>query len=240
MVIDTIYNEDCTVNMDSRIDDGSVDLVVTDCPYRISTGGGMNFRGEGCMFSSKHKSTKDGKFFDNNDLDFSEWLPIVYRKLKERAHCYIMVNSRNLKELWQKAEDAGFQYHNLLVWDKGSCTPNRWYMQAFECILFLRKGDAFPIENKGDSTIIHVPGVNGPRFHPTEKPVRLMRRLIENSSKPGALVLDPFMGGGSTAVACIQSKRHFVGFELDPEFYSVAVKRVDEEIADSRRALFDD
>ena len=63
-------------------------------------------------------------------------------------------------------------------------------------------------------------------MHPTEKPVDLMKILIENSTHEGDVVLDPFMGSGTTAIACIKERRHFIGFELNSEYYEKAVKRI--------------
>ena len=237
--LDKIYNEDCLEGM-KRIADGAVDLVVTDCPYKICSGGCTKSVPEyaECGGILTHRRTekrtdwvddvRTGKMFQDNEIAFDEWLPIVYAKLKEQAHCYIMVNSRNLKELQQKAEAAGFQFHNLLIWDKGNATPNRWYMQAFECILFLRKGKAFNINNLGTSTILRVPNIRGNKLHPTEKPVNLMKILIENSSHVGDVVLDPFIGSGTTAVAALMEKRHFIGFETNKEYFDIAQGRIDQ------------
>ena len=237
--LDKIYNEDCLEGM-KRIPDGTVDLVVTDCPYKICSGGCTKSvpeyaeRGGILTHRRTEKRTdwvddvRTGKMFQDNEIAFDEWLPIVYAKLKEQAHCYIMVNSRNLKELQQKAEAAGFQFHNLLIWDKGNATPNRWYMQAFECILFLRKGKAFNINNLGTSTILRVPNIKGNKRHPTEKPVNLMKILIENSSHVGGVILDPFLGSGTTAVAALMEHRHFIGFETDKEYFNIAQGRIDD------------
>lgn len=212
--LNRIYNMDCLEGM-KMIPDESVDLVVTDCPYKIVSGGcTKSILYPECGSVLTHRQTekrsdwvndvRTGKMFKYNDIDFSNWLPIVYQKLKPQSHCYIMVNSRNLKELQQKAEDVGFKYHNLLIWDKGNVTPNRWYMQGFECILFLHKGKAFNINNVGTSNILRVPNIVGNKLHPTEKPVNLMSILIGNSTKKGDTVLDPFMGCGSTAISCIR------------------------------------
>lgn len=240
MDLDKIYNEDCMKAM-KDIPDESVDLVVTDCPYKICSGGctkSVPAYSE-CGGILTHRKTekrtdwvddvRTGKMFSDNDIAFDEWLPMVYAKLKKNAHCYIMVNSRNLKELQQKAEDVGFQFHNLLIWDKGNATPNRWYMQAFECILFLRKGKAFNINNLGTSNILRIPNIIGNKPHPTAKPVELMQILIENSTQQGELVLDPFIGSGATALACMRSKRHYIGCEIDPKYYKVALDRIDRE-----------
>lgn len=68
------------------------------------------------------------------------------------------------------------------------------------------------------------------RFHPTQKPIKLIERLILASSNEGDIVLDPFMGGGSTAVACIKQNRHFIGFELDTNYYNACLNRINVSI----------
>ena len=214
---------DCLDLMQS-IPDCSIDLVVSDVPYHIISGGCTN---NAVYFKSipTNVYAKQGKIFKHNDIEFSEWLPSVYRVLKDNSHCYFMVNGRNLKDLQTEAEKVGFKYQNLLVWDKGNCTPTRYYMNACEFILFLRKGNAKNINNLGSKTIISIPNVRN-KSHPTEKPVDLMKILIENSSNENDIVLDPFMGSGSTGVASIHTNRSFIGFELDENYFNIAYHRI--------------
>lgn len=203
-----LHNEDC-MKVFPLIPDGSVDLVVTDCPYRIVAGGCTNLENRlGGFLNRDEGNVRNGKLFDNNEIEFSEWLPEVYRVLKDGTHCYIMVNARNLKDLWEEAEKAGFVFQNLLVWDKLNVTPNKFYMQAYELILMLRKGRARYINDMGQKNILRIPNTIGIKYHPTEKPVELMQVLVENSSSEGDVVLDPFMGvGGRT---CLQEDRQIV------------------------------
>ena len=208
------------------IPDESVDLVVTDCPYHIVSGGCTN-KGSGNGIFQKENAS-DGKLFLHNDISFSEWLPEVYRVLKSDRHCYIMINGRNLKDLQQEAENAGFAFQNLLVWDKGNVTPNRYYMNACEFVLMLKKGKSRTINNRGTANILRYKNPVGKKNHPTEKPVDLMKVLIENSTNEGDVVLDPFMGSGSTGVACVNTGRKFIGMELDQGYFEIAQKRIDE------------
>lgn len=214
-----IYNEDCIVGM-RRIESESIDCLVTDPPYRIIGGGNST----GKLKNASELLLK-GKIFKYNDIKFSEWLPEVYRVLKPNTHAYIMINPRNLKELWEEAEKAGFQYQQLLVWDKGVHSPNKFYLNAYELILMLRKGKQRWINNMGCKNIITLPIVKNKK-HPTQKPVPLMRFFVENSTNEGELVLDPFMGCGSTAIACQESNRSFIGFEIDAEYYEVAMNSI--------------
>lgn len=225
MNYDYIEQGDCLELM-KKIPDEGVDLVVTDCPYHIVSGGCTN-KGKECGIFCK-ESASNGKLFDHNDIAFAEWLPEVFRVLKFDSHCYIMINGRNLKDLWQAAERAGFAFQNLLVWEKGNVTPNRYYMNACEYILMLRKGKAKTIKNAGTSNLLKVKNPVGNKYHPTEKPIELMERLIKNSSNEGDIILDPFMGSGSSCVAAINTNRHYIGFELDEQYFNIAAKRIAE------------
>lgn len=232
------------------IPDKSIDLVVTDCPYKIVQGGCSNNtvtfkamsgvldkRRRGCGKCSVKWETegqlnnienvKAGKIFDHNDIEFKEWLPDVYRVLKDDSHCYIMINARNLKDLQTEAEKVGFKYQQILIWNKGNATPNRCYMQGYEMILMLRKGKAVPIKNLGEKNIISVPNIkSGKKTHPTEKPVELIKIFIENSSNENDTILDPFMGTGSCGVACKELNRGFIGIEIDKKYYDIAYERL--------------
>ena len=246
-----LHNGDCLEVMRS-IANNSIDLVATDCPYKIVSGGCRKIPKDGeretsGILTHRHKDNKrtdwvdavrTGKMFANNDIEFKDWLPDVYRILKDKSHCYIMVNSRNLAELQKQSEKVGFKFQNLLMWDKGNVTPNRWYMQGFECILMLRKGGAKNINNLGSSNILKVPNIIGNKTHPTEKPIDLMRILIENSTQPNEIVLDPFMGSGSTMIACLNTNRKGIGIELDKHYFDIASKRITDHQATLESGFF--
>ena len=75
---------------------------------------------------------------------------------------------------------------------------------------------------------MRIPNILGNKKHPTEKPVELLKVLIENSSNEGDIVMDCFMGSGSTGIACINTNRKFVGIEIDKKYYDIAVERIQE------------
>lgn len=112
-------------------------------------------------------------------------------------------------------------------------------MKNCEYVLFLRKGKAKWINNIGSSKTTHeyfiedspvatqINNVIGNKLHPTEKPVDLLKLYILNSSNDGDVVLDPFIGSGSVPVACIDTKRNYIGFEIDKNYYDIAKKRIE-------------
>jgi site-specific DNA-methyltransferase (adenine-specific) len=103
-------------------------------------------------------------------------------------------------------------------------------MGACEFILMLKKGKSRTINNPSCSNILRVKNKIGKKYHPTEKPVELMQILVENSSRQGDVILDPFMGSGSTGVACINTDRNFIGIELDEQYFEIARDRMGENL----------
>ena len=227
-----LYNDDC-LNVLKNIETESIDLVVTDCPYHIVSGGCTNIPRKdevGGMFNRRNAFIREdvtsGKLFENNDIEFEEWLPEVYRVLKQGTHCYIMINARNLKDLQTEAEKVGFEFQNILIWYKQNATPNRYYLNAYEMILMLKKGSARNINNMGCKNVLEIQNILDGKTQPTEKPVRLNEILIANSSDKGEIVLDPFMGTGSCGVAAKKLGREFIGIEIDKKYFDVAKNRI--------------
>jgi site-specific DNA-methyltransferase (adenine-specific) len=105
-------------------------------------------------------------------------------------------------------------------------------MKNVEFVAYLWKGNARTINNPSSKQLIRAPQVDETK-HPTEKPVGLCRHYIENSSAPGDLVLDPFMGSGTTVVAALRAGRRAVGVEQDPQWFDVACRRVERATATS-------
>jgi len=226
--LNKIYNEDYLIGI-KNIKDNFIDLVITDPPYKL-VAGGKTAGSTGGIFTPSEAS-KSGKCFKENNIKFSDWSLDTYRVLKNGGHCYVMVNDRNMQELLNAFTKVGFKVLNILFWDKGNVTPNKWYMKAGEFIVMFRKGKAININNMGDSTLLEFKNIIGHKLHPTEKPVDLITKLILNSSKENDIILDPFMGSGTTAVACINAKRQYIGFELDTTYYELANKRIQDIVS---------
>ena len=204
-----LYNDDC-LNVLMDIEDNSIDLVVTDPPYEVITGGrngGVKGKPSGILTENKQLM----KSIPKADL----WLSECFMVMKDSTHIYIMTNTLNLTNYLNIINDVGFKLHNLLVWNKNNTTPNRWYMKNCEYIIFARKGFAKAINNPSSQTVHSFDNIIGNKNHPTQKPVDLMKILVENSSNIGETVLDQFMGVGSTGVACKELNRNFIGIELD-------------------------
>ena len=222
-----LYKGDCLELM-RGVGTESIDLIVTDPPYKVATGGVPNETNNVIL----NKNRPKGILTEHSQLikiipKFSDWIPECYRVLKNGTHAYFMINSSNLIELANEIEKAGFKIHNILTWKKNNCTPSQFYMKNCEFVIFCRKGKAKYINNIGDSKTVHeFNNILGNKVHPTEKPIELMKFYIENSSSKNDVVLDPFMGGGSTGIASLNSNRNFIGFEIDENYFEIATNRI--------------
>lgn len=208
-----------------------VSMIATDLPYKLESGG--NTTGEmGGKFDKKNYDNS-GNIIDC-DVEFSEIMPLMAACL-DHGHAYFMVNNRYVAQCENTALAAGFRFHNWLVWDKSTGTPNRWYMKNCEFTLFVFRGAARYINDCGSRQLIRCPNVMG-GVHDTQKPVELFEHYIGNSTQRGDLVLDPFMGSGTTGVAAVNLGRKFIGIEKDERHFANAVDRIRSET--SQRSLF--
>jgi len=200
---------------------GGLDLMVTDPPYRLTSGGGSPSWATNGSFAG----------YDNKgspvacDLDWSDWLPVAFACLRADADAYVMANDRQMFPAFEAATDAGFRFHRIVTWDKGSATPNRWYMPNVEFGLYLFKGKAKTIRSPGSFAGVRIPHRDQTQ-HRTEKPTALFDYWIRNSSDIGQTVIDPFMGTGTAGVAAARLGRPFIGIEIEDRWFDVACERI--------------
>lgn len=199
------------------------DLVLTDPPYRLTSGGKDTGEMGGCL--SPEQYSNSGSIVEC-DIDWPDFMPLLYDSMRGDSHCYTMCNNRNVHGMLNAAENAKFGFHNLLVWDKGTATPNRWYMKNLEFVGFFYKGKAKYINDMGSKQLIYV-AQEDYGDHPTTKPTALMENYIRQSTQEGQTVLDPFCGVGSTLLAAAKSGRKAIGIELDEEWFNLAIKRIE-------------
>lgn len=208
-------------NMESEC----IDLLVTDPPYKTIGGGCKD--GKNSIRPKGMLSRNSGTLFQYQNVRISDWMPEVYRILKQESHAYIFTNVLNLTEMLNESQKVGFKLHNLLVWEKQNCVCSQYYMKNCEYVLFLRKGKAKWINDIGGSKTVHqFDNIIGNKTHPCEKPIDLLKFYIVNSSNEGDIVFDPFCGTGSTLVAAKELDRKYLGYEIDKEYFDIAVDRL--------------
>ena len=223
-----LINGNCLDTL-KNIPNESIDLIVTDPPYPTTSRG--NAGNSGGMLQKD--INKKGKVFTYNNINCKEYAPEFYRLLKDGSHCYVMTNHINLIDMLNTFTDVGFHFIKSLIWNKGNKIMGQYYMSQYEYILFCRNGKGKKINNCGTSDILSIPNKktkdkDGKNIHDTEKPIELMEVLVNNSSQENELVLDPFMGVGSTGLACIKNNRNFIGIEIDENYFNIAKERIEE------------
>lgn len=224
-MIDKIFNEDCLEGLE-RLGDNSVDLIITDPPYCVgTTSNGIK-----------------GSFLDNNLIApfFKQLFRECQRVLKQGGALYIHTDWRTYPFLYPLVNQYLIQ-RNLIVWDYGWIKAGNWYRFRHEFIIFATNGKSKRTFYGGEIDIWNIRCINytnlKTKHHQAEKPVELIEKMIKNSSKEGDVVLDCFMGSGTTAVACIRNNRHFVGFELDEKYFDIANERIAKAYEERKQRL---
>jgi site-specific DNA-methyltransferase (adenine-specific) len=216
-----LYNENC-LDVLSRLDEESVDMVLCDPPYLTTPrGNSENYGG----FLDTHLTRIGKGGFEENSLDIEDYLPLLYRCMKQKSHGYIMTNDVNLINFHLAIANQGFHIFKTLIWAKNNVIANQWYMNSHEYLIFFRKGGAKCINNAGTRSVLNFRNPQN-KVHPSEKPIDLLKVLIENSSNEHDVVLDFTMGSGTTGMACKELNRKFIGIELDRKFFELAEKRI--------------
>ena len=221
-----LFNDDC-MNVLSRLEDKSIDLVIIDPPYSIATGGSGGSFGTGKR--SYHKSIQElGYGIKNCAL---EELCRVMKKI----NIYIWCNKEQLKQYMDFFIEKGCK-PELLTWHKTNPVPtcNNKYLSDTEYLLFFREKGVKLFGSYATKKKYYISPTNKKdkdRYgHPTIKPVSILKNLVLNSSNEGDIVLDCFMGSGSTGVACLETNRRFIGVEIEKEYFSIANERINETL----------
>ena len=226
----TLYLGDCLEILPTL---GKVDAVVTDPPYLVSKGGFDAITGWRGGWMQEYKNQGN---IVSCDIAFSDWFGPLFSTMRDNSQAYFMTNGRNIKSMQMAAEEAGFRLHTILVWDKRTALPNKYYQNVTEFALFMFKGNASTINDPASKNLVSIFQRDDSK-HPTEKPVSLMEMWIKNSSRCNETILDPFMGSGTTGVACVKLSRKFIGIEIEPKYFDIACKRIEKAMSEPRLAL---
>ncbi|MWQ05098.1 site-specific DNA-methyltransferase [Glaesserella parasuis] len=193
--------------------DAAVDMILTDPPYSVG------------MTSNSIKSS----FNELSMLKpfFSQLFKEFKRVLKSDGVAYIFTDWRTISFI-QPILDAELGVKNVLVWDKAGRMSSS-YGFYYELILFAGNNKRKIHKKnilKAPSFASNARKTNGEKLHNAQKPIELLQELIINSSDEGDVVLDCFMGSGSTGVACLNTNRKFIGFEIDDKYFHIAKDRI--------------
>jgi site-specific DNA-methyltransferase (adenine-specific) len=200
----------------------SVDLVITDPAYESLE----KHRAIGTTTRLKHSKASSNDWFNIfPNARFGELFAEIYRVLKADTHFYLLCDAETMFVAKPEAEKVGFKFWKPLVWDKCTIGMGYHYRARYELILFFEKGKR-RLNDLGIADIIEVPRIRG--GYPAEKPVEVAEVLIRQSSEPGEIIADPFMGSGSVGLAATRLGRRFLGNDLNPEAVQIAARRLHE------------
>lgn len=203
----------------------SVDLVITDPPYESLE----KHRAIGTTTRLKHSKASSNDWFKIFPNDrFEELFVEVHRVLRRDSHFYLYCDQETMFVAKPIAEAIGFKFWKFLVWDKKRIGMGYHYRARYECILFFEKGKR-KLNDLGVADIIEAPRVH--KGYPAEKPPEVSEVLITQSTEPGQLVIDPFMGSGSVGVAAARQGRDFAGNDICVEAVDIATNRLRDERA---------
>ncbi len=247
MKIDTIICGDCLEKL-KEIPDNSIDMIFADPPYFMQTSGDLN-RSDGTRFSGV---SEDWDKFENlkNYDDFScKWLSECRRILKPKGSIWVIGGFQNIYRLGYLMQEMGFWILNDVVWTKPNAPPNftgTRLQNRHETLLWCspKRGASYTFNyqtlksingGKQDSSVWDIGICIGPerlkdkdghKLHATQKPEKLLYKVILASTKPGDIVLDPFMGTGTTGAMAKLLGRHFIGIEREKKYIEAAQKRI--------------
>ena len=223
-----LFNGDCLEIMDRLIEQGvKVDAVITDPPYNIA---------------------KDNNFhtMGRSGIDFGEWdkgfdlfsyINKVYKILDKNGSFVVFNDWKNLGDISRYAESLGFITKDMIRLEKTNPMPrnrDRRYITDFECAIWFTMPKAKWVFNRQSDTYERPKYVGSIEkgLHPTQKNLGLMEWLLKIHSNENDLILDPFMGSGTTAIASINTNRKFIGIELDENYFKIASERIHKTIQD--------
>jgi DNA modification methylase len=227
-----VYFEDCVEGMRERLDDDSVDCVITDPPY------GIDYKEGGNLGS---KDTFDFNDIQNDGVEdalelFDTVAGELNRVLKNDGHLFAFASWKTEGAFIEILERNGFDVRSRGIWVKDGVNnlsqmgnkDNARFSPKHESLLFAVQANHDPrnfADYRSDVFEYGKPKGGAKNPHPTQKPVDFITELIDLSTEVGHNVIDPFMGSGTTAVAAIQNDRDYVGFELDEDNYRSVIER---------------
>jgi DNA modification methylase len=217
----TLYCADCQEVL-PQLEAGSVDAVVTDPPYGLNDDNGKVSRRNGEMI----EFTAGGW----DDVLLVDWIEFAVNACASGGWLAVFTDNLSVKTIWDKFISSGANPKQTYYWIKNNPPPQPRdnFCSGIETAVLATKG-AVKKWNGGGATVNYYrcPLVsNGERYHPTQKPIQLIKKLVTLFTSANNAILDPFMGSGTTGVACMQTGRKFIGIEIDEGYYQIAEKRI--------------
>lgn len=233
-----LYNDDC-MEVLRKLKDKSIDLVVTDPPYKVNATGGGGSINKVKKLNVSLKELNEAKIDKGYDIR-EVGLELV--RVMKNINIYIWCNKLQIPEYFNfYVNELGCKF-DILCWHKTNALPsykNKYLSDTEYCLYFRKGGYCDPAQTEREEryenakTFYLAPLNQRDKLtykHPTIKPLDFTKKIIKNSSKEGEVVLDIFMGSGTTGVACKQLNRSFIGVELNKEYFEIARARIEGRI----------
>lgn len=227
MELNKIHNCDALELLKS-MPDKSVDLILTDPPYELDNKGGSTGN---CEFHNRKLIKNKHISFISNGFDYNT-IFIEFERVCKVVNCLIFCSNKQISKTMAWWENKGYSV-TLLIWDKPNPIPlsNLKHISNLEFIVFVRgKGVTFNCFDYHKMLKTYKYPAPVDRIHPTEKPINLLKHLLQIHSNENQLILDCFSGSGSTAIACIKEKRNYILSEIDVTYYTTSNKRIQNEL----------
>lgn len=203
----------------------SIDLIITDPAYESLE----KHRAHGTTTRLSHSKSSSNEWFHIfPNARFEELFVEAHRTLRCDAHLYVYCDQETMFFAKPIAEKVGFKFWKFLVWDKRQIGMGYHYRSRHEVILFLEKGKR-RLNDLGVPDVLQADRVRA--GYPTEKPVSVSEVLVRQSSEPGELVVDPFMGSASVGEAALKLGRRFLGGDVSPDAMALAKGRLEAVLA---------
>jgi len=234
-----LYQGDCLEVM-KTIPDNSIDCIITDPPYEFKDNGFG--AGQAPLAKRALKNDIDNKKFSVS-FDMEYLFETYYKRILKKINFISFCTERMLNKYMTYCEKNNLNY-TVLVWHKTNPTPlcNNRYLNSIEFMIHIREKGVEIFGNYASKGKVYTSSINKKDKeiynHPTIKPMALMEKLVFNHTQKNDVVLDNFMGSGTTGVACLKQDRDFIGIELDKEYFNIAKKRIEEAEREEKSKLF--
>ena len=249
-----IYNDDCIKILNTKIDENSIDLIFADPPYNLS-GNGLKWTGSKTGGDWYMVNEQWDKMTAPEYLQFTrKWIGASHKVLKNTGSIYIACSYHNIGEVIIVLKQLDFKINNIITWYKTNAMPNmtrRVFTHSTEFIIWAVKGKGWtfnyqklkeinPAKQKDgtekqmrdlwEMSLVQgkerIRGKNGKALHPTQKPEEMLKRIILASSNKGDIVLDPFLGSGTTTYVAKKYGRDWIGIEKEKQYAKIAEERM--------------
>ena len=245
--INKIHEGDC-IKLMKTMPKEKVQLILTDPPYNASNGG-VNLPDNKTGGAYYKVNEEWDRFVDNKHyMDFTrKWIDEADKLLALKGSIMVCCSLHNIGEVIIVLKEKGYKFINLITWKKTNPMPSitkRTLTHSTEFVVWFAKTNGWKFNyknmkkyNQGKQLrdvwefpvcqgYERVKGINGRAAHPTQKPLSLFKRLVEMATEEGDIVLDPFIGSGTTAIATMQLNRGWVGIEIDKKYVQIAKDRI--------------